>query len=349
MSPRGIGDPAARRLLTRSYRAVTERLALWQERGQIQQDAVPALYLHEYSSAGLSVRGLVGLLDVSHRSVGAHDRAILPHEGIHPAQADSLADRMTSLGLNPAPILLVHHGSAAVRAIIDQVAGGPPLADFEDRAEQRHRVWAIHDEVLLARIASELASGCALIADGHHRYAAYLRMQAREPGGPADRGLAMLVDQLDTPLYVGPIHRVLLGVTLDDVEAAAVAVAARFSGTDRPTALEALDPHTLVITDGESWGTLKMSLAGDQTAVEALHDTVVPALPRGPSRLKYVHAVADALAETRRAGGVAVLMPAPSVQGLMLAAAANRLLPEKATSFQPKPNAGVLIRRFYRD
>jgi uncharacterized protein (DUF1015 family) len=37
-------------------------------------------------------------------------------------------------------------------------------------------------------------------------------------------------------------------------------------------------------------------------------------------------------------------MPAPSFEQVRSIAAANRLLPEKATSFQPKPSVGVLIR-----
>ncbi|UMG92589.1 hypothetical protein [Nocardioides sp. TF02-7] len=41
---------------------------------------------------------------------------------------------------------------------------------------------------------------------------------------------------------------------------------------------------------------------------------------------------------------VAVLMPAPAVELVQRIAEDDRLLPEKATSFQPKPSLGVLIR-----
>ena len=98
------------------------------------------------------MRGLVGALDVSHRASSPDDRAVLPHEGIHPVQADSLADRMTELALNPAPILLVHRapaGGARRRAPGDRRAA--PIDDFVDRNEQRHRIWAIRDPLLLAR------------------------------------------------------------------------------------------------------------------------------------------------------------------------------------------------------
>jgi uncharacterized protein (DUF1015 family) len=343
LNPRRIGDPAAGRLLSRPYRAVAARLTQWQERGQLRRDDDPALYLHEYTAAGLTVRGLVGALDISHRASGPDDRAVLPHEGIHPVQADELADRMTELQLNPAPILLVHRAPDEVRAIVHQVMAGPPLDDFVDRNDQRHRIWPIRDPQLLIVIDRALAPSQALIADGHHRYAAYLRMQRRSPGGPNDRGLAMLVDQEDTPLFLGPIHRTLTGVGLDDLAAAAEVVGAGFDVVDRSAAVHALGPATLAATDGRRWATVKLHLPEDRAAVEQLHDDLVPALPRGPQRIEYHHSV-EATLDHLRKDSVAVLMPAPDVDLVLKIAADDRLLPEKATSFQPKPSVGVLIR-----
>ena len=69
----------------------------------------------------------------------------------------------------------------------------------------------------------------------------------------------------------------------------------------------------------------------------------MPALPRGPQRIEYHHGV-DAALDQLRQDSVAVLMPAPDVDLVLQIAAADRLLPEKATSFQPKPSVGVLIR-----
>jgi uncharacterized protein (DUF1015 family) len=343
LTPRRVGDPASGRLFARPYRAVAARLAQWQERGQLRRDDEPALYLHEYTAGGLTVRGLVGALDISHRASGPEDRAVLPHEGIHPVQADELADRMTELALNPAPILLVHRAPAEIREIVHGLLAQPPVDDFVDRNEQRHRVWAIRDPQLLAAIDEALAQSQALIADGHHRYAAYLRMQRRSPGGPTDRGLAMLVDQEDTPLFLGPIHRILTGVSLDDLAAAAEVVGASLELVDRPAAVHALGPATLTVTDGRRWATLKLQLPEDRAAVELLHDDLVPALPRGPQRIEYHHSVEATLNRLRK-DSVAVLMPAPDVDLVLRIAADDRLLPEKATSFQPKPSVGVLIR-----
>lgn len=344
LSPRRVGDPSSGRLLSRPYRTVTARISQWQERGQLRRDDQPAVYLHEYTTAGLTVRGLVGVLDISHRASGPEDRAVLPHEGIYPTQADELADRMTELGLNPAPILLVHRAPEAARAVVREVLATPPTHEFLDRNDQRHRIWPIRDPDLWGRLDAALAPCQALIADGHHRYAAYLRMQRRSPGGPSDRGLAMLVDQEDTPLFLGPIHRVLSGVSMDDLAAAAEAIGAGFDLVDRAAAMQALGPATLVVTDTRGWATVKLDVPADRAAVEVLHDELVPALPRGPHRIRHHHGVDAALAQLRRGHGVAVLMPAPDVDLVLRIAAADRLLPEKATSFQPKPSVGVLIR-----
>ena len=65
LSPSRVGDPASARALARPYRDVAERLTQWIDRGDARADRAPALYLHEYTAAGLTVRGLVGALRMS--------------------------------------------------------------------------------------------------------------------------------------------------------------------------------------------------------------------------------------------------------------------------------------------
>jgi uncharacterized protein (DUF1015 family) len=345
LSPARVGDPASARLFSRPYRTVSSRLLTWQSRGQVGEDAAPALYLHEYTASGVTVRGLVGALDVSRRAARPQDRAVLPHEGIHPRQADELADRMDEMGLNPAPILLVHDDPAQVRSLVEGVAAREPDATFADRALQSHRIWAIRDEGELRAIDDGLAPTAALIADGHHRYAAYLRLQSRHPGTACDYGLAMLVDQVATPLQLGAIHRVLADVRLDGIRRVADALGLTFRITDRDRALDALRPGALTLTDGLAWATLCLpELDLGTSAVEYLHQAIIPAVPRGPHHIGYHHSVTDAVRRTRRGRDTAVLLPAPTIEQVWRTAAAGRLLPEKATSFQPKPSPGVLIR-----
>lgn len=343
LSPSRIGDPAAARAFARPYRDVAARLTRWQAQGQVHQDDAPAVYLHEYTAGGITVRGLVGALDISRRAHDRAERVVYPHEGVHPVQAAELADRMAEMQLNPAPILLVYRGGGTVRARLRHVLAAPPDHEFSDRGDQRHRVWAIRDVEDLAALDAALAGSRALIADGHHRYDAYLRLQQRDPGGPTDLGLAMLVDQDDTPLFLGAIHRVLSGPSLDQLAEAARATGTSFRLRGAAEAVSRLGPAVLVATDGERWATLAVEVGG-RAAVEVVHEDLIPALPTAPARVAHFHSVEEALGQLDRRPGLALLLPAPDFDLVLRIVAADRLLPEKATSFQPKANIGVLIR-----
>ena len=344
LTPTRIGAPSSVRAFTRPYKDVAERLLRWERRGQLSRDEEPAVYLHEFTSGGVTVRGLVGALDISRRASGRDDVAVFPHEGIHPAQAEELAARMTEMQTNPAPIVLVHQGPAAVRELMDTVQRRTPLREFTDRGGQQHRIWAIRDDAELALLDRSLESARALIADGHHRYAAYLQMQRDDPRSATDAGLAMLVDQDDTPLHLGPIHRVLGHVSLDGLRAAAERVGATFRPAEAEPAVAALARDTLVATDGRDWATVHVDLTSDRVAVDVLHERLLPALAPQPTRIGYHHAVDETLAALTKRPGLAVLLPAPEFVQVLAICATDRLLPEKATSFQPKPSVGVLIR-----
>ena len=344
LAPRRIGDAGLGRTFARPYRDVAARLTAWRQTGQITQSERPALYLHEYTAAGITIRGLVGVLDVSRRATGPQDRAVFPHEGIHPAQADELADRMGEMRLNPAPILLVHRSSDELKALLADVTRCEPAHVYTDRNEQHHRIWELTDPALLDDIARGIAPAQALIADGHHRYAAYLRMQQRDPGGPADYGLAMLVDQRDTPLFLGAIHRVLEGSSLQDLCDAVVSMGGRYTPLPEADAVRQLGPDTLVATDSKKWAAVHITVPPGRTAVEILHHDIVPRLTHGPRRINYHHTAHGALDHARPGADIALLLPAAPVDVVLDLVASDRLLPEKATSFQPKPNLGALIR-----
>lgn len=341
LAPRRVGDPASARAFGRPYSDVADRLRRWQQQGHLLRDPEPAVYVHEYTADGLTIRGLVAGLDVSHRTTDPDAAVVLPHEGVHERQARELAARMADMDLNPAPILLVHRGPHRVRELVRSVLEGPADREFRDRAQRHNRVWGVRDPELLTELAAGLAHARPLIADGHHRYAAYLRLQERRPGTPADRGLAMLVDQDDTPMFLGAIHRTLPQTRLTDLRDAAEG-AARFVPASRAAAMAALGPSTMVATDGRSWACLELDPACG-LAVQVLHERILRRLPRRGRRVTYHHAVDDALARLDPRS-VAVLMPAVEFDQVGRVAAEHRLLPEKATSFQPKPSLGVLMR-----
>ena len=196
------------------------RLRAWLSDGVLSVDNEPALYVYEQRGLGYVQRGLIGLI-----SVGAP--GILPHEGVMPGPVAGRRELMAATRSNLEPILLVYNGGAgagghggpagpsATSRLVDTTADSqPPLAQAITRDGVAHRLWAITDPAAHAAVAADLAARSALIADGHHRYAAYgeLRARMRHAGagaGPWDFGLAFLVDSDAYPLRLGAIHRVL--------------------------------------------------------------------------------------------------------------------------------------------
>lgn len=331
-----VGAPVANRIFARPYRSIAGRLQDWRRQRHLRLDPQPALYIHEYTSAGVSVRGIVGALELDPcRDV------VLPHEGVRLEQVAELVERGRELPVNPAPILLLHRGTPALRTLVDLHTDRKPDLVFTDRGSQLHRIWRVTVPAELDELAAAVRATRAVIADGHHRYAAAQQLADEHPDEPVwHRTLVMLVDQADTPLQLGAIHRVVPGLTLDAIEEAARGRADVFRRhATRAEALGRLE-HALVLHDGSSWATLAPARRG--LAVVALHEELLPAWKVTDEAVQFHHTAGRALAEA--ANGVAILLPAPTFDQVVEAAAVGRLLPEKATSFQPKPHLGALMR-----
>ncbi|MGH3303358.1 MAG: DUF1015 domain-containing protein, partial [Streptosporangiaceae bacterium] len=193
-------------------------LARWLADGILVADPVPALYVYEQAAAGAGVvfqRGLIGALDLAPYAAGI----VQPHENVMPGPVAGRRQLMEATRANLEPIFLLYeNGNGVATGLVDFVADGRvPLAEATTTDGLRHRLWAITEPAELAAIAADLAPQTALIADGHHRYAAYLELQLRlrragAGPGPWDRGLALLVDSAAYPPQVGAIHRVVDGL-----------------------------------------------------------------------------------------------------------------------------------------
>src|SRR5690606_1633738 len=143
-----------------------------------------------------------------------------------------------------------------------------------------------------------------------------------------------------TPLFVGAIHRVLKGVRLTLLLDQALLLRAGLEKTDRAGALARMGPGTLLMTDGESWAVVTPPLGPPGGVVAWLHDSLVPAVG-GPEVRSQHHDLDSAVAHASKTTP-AIILPTPDFGAVMDVIRQGRLLPEKATSFQPKPSVGVL-------
>ncbi|GGS57482.1 hypothetical protein GCM10010156_15230 [Planobispora rosea] len=158
------------------YAEARETLRAWLSSGILVADDAPAVYVYEQSGSGILQRGLIG--DVGLTS--PERRTILPHEDVMPGPvADRLAlMRTTEANLEPIFLLYEGRGGPATRLVDEVATVRPPLAEAQTRDGIRHRLWAITDPGELAALNADLRPRQALIADGHHRYATYLALQA---------------------------------------------------------------------------------------------------------------------------------------------------------------------------
>jgi len=236
-------------------KAAAGLLREWLSAGVLIRDRMAALYIYEQrlpvppGQDGTSClqRGIIGLV-----RLGTPESAgILPHENVMPGLVAGRRELMAATQANLEPIFLIYDGGQFPDAtdavamptateVMDAVADErAPLVSITTEDGITHRLWRLGDPGEQAAIAADLSGRRALIADGHHRYAAYLQLQAemRAAGlgtGPWDYGLAFLVDSAAYPPRLGAIHRVLPGLQPD--RAAELAKAA-FTVQDLPAGL----------------------------------------------------------------------------------------------------------------
>ena len=379
-------DPAAR---ADGYAAAADTLNSWIGRGVLAADPRPAIYVYEQSAASGDVlqRGLIGAVRLSPPGAGI----VLPHEAVMPGPVTGRRELMEATQANLEPIFLLYDGSpAGIRAtwpaagerpgdatrLVDEIASArQPLLAAVTEDGITHRLWAMTDPAEQAAVAADLAPRQALIADGHHRYAAYLELQARrhaagDQAGPWDHGLALLVDSAAYPPRIGAMHRVIPG--LPPAEAVALAKAAftvRAMPGDLPAALRELaeagqhGPAFLIAGGGELHladhpdpvQAAAAMPAGRSASWRALPASVLAELligrlwrvPGGEDAVRVVHQdAAAALRDAEEAGGTAVLCNPVSADEVRDIAARGERMPPKSTSFGPKARTGLLIRTF---
>jgi uncharacterized protein (DUF1015 family) len=313
------------------YDEPAQRLAGWQRDGVVVQDERPALYVYEQRLGNAVLCGLVGSLRLDPAR-----QVVLPHENVMPHWVDDRLRLMEATDADLEPILLAYADGGAASDAVDAARTGEPWLEAETYNGAEHRIWRIDDAEALATIQQELAKHEAVIADGHHRYAAYLERQLRTPyRQSAEVGLAMLVDYVRHPLTLDPIHRVVSGLDLDTVRLRTPA-----DWRVRPDRDESASDR-ISMTDGTDWLTLYSP--ADTPTVVLLHDVLLPAWGVAEDKLSFHHTLADALA---LAGPqqVAVELTAPHMDQVLRSAAQGVVLPQKATSFGPKPRVGLLFR-----
>jgi uncharacterized protein (DUF1015 family) len=356
------GTPAARN------KQAADTLSRWLSEGVLTTDPEPGLYVYEQRDGDLLQRGVIGTLRLSDPA----DGVVLPHEDVMPHVIADRAALMRATSANLEPLLLTYRGNGSgsgAAAVIERAAARPPLLSTTTEDGIGHRLWAVTDPAELSDVQKDLGRHQALIADGHHRWATYLRLRAEHPSpSPWDYGLVLLVDTARYPLRVRAIHRLLHRLPVAGA-LAALGDSFRVRHLDVPLtkALEALSSAAaegnafLLAGDGtfhlvdhpsprllartvpddrpEAWRTL------DATVLHsALLDHVWGIPEDSPEHIAYIHDAAATVEKAEHDGGTAVLMHPVREEVVRDLARQGVTMPRKSTSFGPKPASGLVLR-----
>ncbi|MFD8920248.1 DUF1015 family protein [Streptomyces sp. NPDC059569] len=349
------------------HRQAATTLEQWLSEGILAPDPEPALYVYEQRKGELLQRGVIGALALS----APADGIVLPHEDVMP---DVVADRaalMRTTAANLEPLLLTYRrgdetGGAA--AVIERVIRRSPLLATTTEDGFGHRLWSVTAPGDLAEITDDLAHHQALIADGHHRWATYLRLRDEHAApGPWGYGLVLLIDTARYPLQVRSIHRLLHGLPVDRA-VAALAGSFRIRTVDGPLP-EALDALADAAASGNAFllagdgrfqlvdrpdrDLLARTVPADRPAAwRSLDATVLHAtlldhiwrIPDTPEHIAYIHDTEAAVSKAEQDGSTAVLMHPVHEDVVRELALQGVTMPRKSTSFGPKPATGLVLR-----
>jgi uncharacterized protein (DUF1015 family) len=196
------------------YEHAAQLLTEWTGEDVLTLDSEPTIWALEQDytapdGSRLTRRGFLARVKLA-----PYGEGIRPHERTQPGPKEDRLRLTRATRHNLSPIFALHPGDAWRH--LEPALGDEPWGDVTDGDGTTHRVWRIEDPAVHDAIATELAPGELLIADGHHRYETSLAYQ-RElgPGGPQDYVLMALVSLEDPGLTVFPTHRLISGLADD--------------------------------------------------------------------------------------------------------------------------------------
>lgn len=339
-------------------------LRRWIDEAVLVRDPAPALWRYEMAPPrGAATTGWLGAVTLPRPG----SAAVLPHEDTFAPAVEGRRALLAATGTDLEPIVLAHDPHPGVAAATRTAGAGDPTLQVADPDGVRHRLWRVTDPTVLDGLGAAFAGTAAVIADGHHRFAA-AREHQRGGGAHAGAVLALLTPMGPGGLRVQAIHRVVPDLAM---EPALTRAAGGFTVREVPVPagdLEAFlhawpagdDPGTFLLTDGQRVAELSAPTAEVCAAVPA----EAPAAWRGldvvlahhglfgrawaraddPESVLVAHDVDEALRTARERSGVAVLLHSPSPADVAAVARAGARMPRKSTLFVPKPRTGLVLR-----
>lgn len=348
------------------YEKGAENFAKFQRNGWLVEDAKPMYYIYAQTMNGRTQHGIV--LGASVKDY--MDGIIKKHELTRHEKEEDRMKHIRITDANIEPVFLAYPDNAALASLIDRYARREPEYDFVAPIDSfRHRFWLVDDEADIDAITKEFAAIPALyIADGHHRTAAAALVgqeKALAHGGThpeAEYNYFMAVCFPASELTILDYNRVVKDLGCYTSDEFLQALEKDFEVTCMgSSAYKPAQPHEFSLYLDEKWYRLRV-LPGrfdENDPIDVLDVTISSRLIldellgikdlRRDKRIDFVGGLRGLDELKRRCDSgemkMALALYPVSMQQIMDIADCGKIMPPKATWFEPKLRSGLVIHK----
>jgi len=320
------------------YQAAARTFRDWLDHNVLAKDEQDAFWIYstEYTIDGeaRTTSGLVAALELEDWDEGE----VLPHERTIKGPIVDRLNLTRAVQANLEPLwFFASKPLPGFKDFIAESTAEPPTAWAVDPDGVRHSIWRAVAEAV--KPVQDLLSATPLIvADGHHRYETAIayrdEMRERSGPGPWDQTLAFIVDPVEYPPALLPIHRLTTGVTLGAEHGIT-----EFEGSVESLyrTVQAAGPGTIGAASQQGLYLLPTTGPLDtRFLAESLLE------PSG-AEVIYEHDLLE-IERAVEAGQTAFLMAAVPIGVVAAMALEGERMPPKTTLFWPKPRSGFVMR-----
>ena len=350
----------------RVYEKAAENFRKFQDRGWLVQDGKEQYYIYAQTMNGKTQYGLVVCANVDDYLNGV----IKKHEL---TRRDKEEDRMKHVRVNDAnmePVFFAYPDNAVLDALMMRYAATSPEYDFVAPVDGfRHQFWIISDDADIATVTEEFAKMPSLyIADGHHRSAAAALVGAekarQDPGhdGTEEYNYFMAVCFQASQLTILDYNRVVKDLNGLTSEAFLAALAKNFDVEEKGEAeYRPCRPHNFSLYLDGKWYSLtaKPGTFDDSDPIGVLDVDISSRLIldeilgikdlRSDKRIDFVGGLRGLGELKRRVDSgemrAALALYPVTMKQIMDIADSGKIMPPKATWFEPKLRSGLVIHK----
>lgn len=359
-------EPGTSEYDPRVYSKATENFEAFQRNGWLVQDKDEHYYIYAQTMNGKTQYGLV---------VGAYvddylNGVIKKHELTRRDKEEDRMKHVRATNANMEPVFFAYPDNEVLDKLINRYAATEPEYDFIAPIDGfRHQFWVISDPADMQAITAEFAKMPSLyIADGHHRSAAAALVGAEKARqNPNHRGdeeynyfmaVCFQASQL-TILDYNRVVKDLNGLTADEfLKALSVDFVVEDKGTDayRPSRLHEfslyLDGHWFSLVakpgtfdDADPIGVLDVDISSRLILDKILGIKDL----RSDKRIDFVGGLRGLDELKRRVDNgemrIALALYPVSMKQIMDIADSGKIMPPKATWFEPKLRSGLVVHK----